>query len=194
EVYTELLKNGFQDDPGITAQLQGLKDSANIFKAQCMGQVEAFFKRGLLKISSNGHGMLIGYSTRDFSDNDLLQCLEESSKYIIDSISEKDMHIIQNNALKVASITKEDWYKKFIGNKDVFVVQIVVVEKKYRGTGVFRELISPILMKCTQDNIPVVMKTHNLENVKKYEHFGFKVMEKVTSEEINLTCYNLLKD
>ena len=54
-------------------------------------------------------------------------------------------------------------------------------------------VVEQIELKCSENNMIIALQTHNPDNVIKYEHLGFKLMEKVSSDEINLSCYNLLK-
>lgn len=192
DLYSELLTDGFKNDPGILLQLKGLEKPLELFKAQCRGEIEAFSKRGFVN-TYNDDGIIIGFSSRYMENEDYIQCLNESSKYLLEKASEKDIITMQNNAMKVASITKSDWYKKFTQNNEVFIIQVVVVKEEARGTGIFRRLITPILETCAQNNIPVALQTHNFDNVAKYEHLGFKLMEEILLKELNLTCYNLLK-
>ena len=48
EIYSDLLVNGFKDDPGIIAQLRGVSNPVEIFKAQCRREVEVFSKMGFV--------------------------------------------------------------------------------------------------------------------------------------------------
>lgn len=38
-----------------------------------------------------------------------------------------------------------------------------------------------------------MLQTHNPDNVPLYEHFGFKLVEKVDSQELELSCYNMAR-
>lgn len=62
-----------------------------------------------------------------------------------------------------------------------------------RETGLFRKLLTLLIIMCENDNLPIVLLTHNPKNVAKYEHFGFKLIESIHSDKINITCYNMFK-
>ena len=193
EIYSDLLVNGFKDDPGVIAQLKGLNNPVGIFKAQCRKELEVFSKMGFVTSYGEGDGILIGINSKKLASPEFIECLQEDSQYVIDEINEEDLSIMQKNIEKVSSITDTEWYKKFTNDKEVFIIQVIVIKKELQGTGIFRKLISKVFEKCSENNIIIALQTHNPNNVIKYEHLGFKLMEKVSSEEINLSCYNLLK-
>ena len=193
EIYSDLLVNGFKDDPGIIAQLRGVSNSVGIFKAQCRKEVEVFSKMGFVITYGEGDAILIGINSKKLESPEFIQCLQEDSQYVTNEINEEDLSIMQENIQKVYSITDAEWYKKFADDKEVFIIQVIVIKKELQGTGIFRKLMSEVFEKCSENNMIIALQTHNPDNVIKYEHLGFKLMEKVSSDEINLSCYNLLK-
>lgn len=193
ERYLDLIINGFKDDPGIMAQIKGLDNPVGILKAQCRKELEVFSKMGVVTTYGEGEGILIGINSQKLASPEFIQCAQEDSQYLINEINEEDFSIIQKNIEKVSSITDSEWYKKFTNGKEVFIIQVIVIKKELQGTGIFRKLMSKVFEKCSENNMMIALQTHNPNNVIKYEHLGFKLMEKVSSEEINLSCYNLLK-
>jgi len=194
EIYVDLMADSFKDDQGIKAQFEGIDNGFSLLKLYCKCQIEAFFKLDCVTTYGDGEGMTIGYFANEAFMERLAQSLQDSSAYLLENASINDLMKMQQNALIVAEIAQPDWYKKFLDKKEVYVLQVIVVRESLRGTGVFRKLISPVLEKAEQKNVPVVLQTHEPEHIVKYENFGFKLMEKVVSNKINLTCYNLLKD
>lgn len=73
------------------------------------------------------------------------------------------------------------------------MLQVVAVASELKGTGAFRRLIDPVIAECDASGIPMVLQTHNPNNVPLYEHFGFKLVEKVDSKELELSCYNMAR-
>lgn len=192
-IYADLLADGFKDDPAVIIQLKGIPDGFKLLQLQSKGQIEAFSKLGCVKTYGDGEGVLIGYSTKDVPRDKLIQCSYESAIYVLEYATQEELMLIQQNASKVEKITKEDWYKKYLGDVDVYILQMMVVREDLRGSGVFGKLISSVLKKYQQENMPVVLQTHNIDNVAKYEHYGFELMETIYSEELNLKCFNMLK-
>lgn len=119
--------------------------------------------------------MVLGYFTKD--EEHLAKYLQDASSYILENVSTDDLIAMQQNVIEVTKIVQPDWYKKFLNEKEVYILQVIVVQKSLRGTGVFRKLISPILKMAEQQSIPVVLQTYEYANIIKYEQFGFKLME-----------------
>jgi GNAT superfamily N-acetyltransferase len=193
EIYTNLMVDGFKDDPGVKVQFEGIDNGLEILKLYFKCQIGTFSKLGLITTSKNGEGIVIGYTMNNSFMERLAQDSQGSADFLLKNISADDLMKLQQNMSEVLEIAQPDWYKKFIDKEEVYVLQIIVVNESFRGTGVFRKLISPIIESAKQNNMPVVLQTHKAVNVAKFEHFGFCLMETVVSDKINLSCYNLLK-
>lgn len=188
---TDLFFECFKDDPGVLAQLYDVERSPQLFKAMSKGEAEAFMKAGLVSVIGEYDGLMIAFSSEKQNSPEFINILQESSKYILEEATNEEINLMQNKMLKAAEISKPDWYKKY--SENVYIIQVIAVAQKMRGKGVFRKLMTPVIEKCDAEKIPIALQTHNADNLKKYEHFGFKIMESVYSEELNLTCYNLLR-
>ncbi|MDO5845173.1 MAG: hypothetical protein Q4Q53_08535 [Methanocorpusculum sp.] len=191
DIYSNLFFNCFREDPGVSAQLFNLERGDELFKAQCRGEIEAFGKAGLLTAVGEDDGIMVAFSSQFTELPEYIQILQESSKYIFETANSEELAVIIDRANKALIISQPDWYKKFVTN--VYILQIIAVNPKMCGKGVFRKLITPLIEKSDKEKIPVALQTYNPDNLKKYEHFGFKIMESVSSKELNLTCYNMLR-
>jgi predicted GNAT family N-acyltransferase len=193
DIYAKLMAEGFKDDPGILIQFQGMEHGAELFEINCKCEIEAFDKLGCVTTYGNGEGMAIGYFAKDVAADEIAQHLQDSAHYLLESPYAHELSALQNNVATVAEIVKPDWYMKYTGNDNVFVLQVIVVQQSRRGTGVFRKLITPILDLTEQRDIPVVLQTHIYKNSVKFEHFGFQLMEEIRSDKVQLSCYNMMK-
>lgn len=193
DVNAKLMANGFKEDPRVIVQFQEIKNWQEFFELHCKATISTFEKLGCVTTYGNGEGLVIGYFTKDLDSDKLAQYSQENANYFIDNSSVHDLESLQKNSLEVAEIVKSDWYMKYIENDNVYVLQVIVVDKLLRGTGIFRKLIDPILDLAGKQNIPVVLQTHIRENIAKFEHFGFKLIESVSSDKLNLSCYNMMK-
>lgn len=191
ELYAKLMAESFLDDPGVSMQLAGIAKKLEVFETQCRCQVQAFSKLGGLTTLGHGDGILLGYFTGD--EAQLSSCLQETSAYLMERVSTSDLLSLQQKAIEIMTeIARPDWYKTFLGEREVYVLQAIVVHPSLRGTGVFRRFITPILERAKQKGTPVVCQTHVFDHVMKYEQIGFTCMEKVVSDQMDLVCYNLL--
>jgi N-acetylglutamate synthase-like GNAT family acetyltransferase len=192
KAYTELMASRFIKDPGVMAQVNGLERAKMLFTLSCEGQILAFDQRNLLQVLENGKGLLIGYSSDTFTQEQLLEVYQQASSRLIETATETELLIMQDKSIKVNRITDRSWYSKYT-DKDVYNLLVIVVDESLKGTGAFRRLLMPAIKQCDEKGLPIVLQTHNPQNVPIYEHFGFRIMESTSSEEIDLTCYCMMR-
>lgn len=188
-----LMADRFAPDPGIRAQMEGLEHSADIIKLQCRGQVRAFASAGFLTLLDGGPSFLIGYRSDALPPESLVEVLQDASRELLDALSADELAQLQERVAPVAAISDEFWYTCHFADQVVYVLQVVAVALELKGTGAFRRLIDPVIAECDASGIPMVLQTHNPNNVPLYEHFGFKLVEKVDSKELELSCYNMAR-
>ncbi|TVQ07637.1 MAG: GNAT family N-acetyltransferase, partial [Balneolaceae bacterium] len=73
-------------------------------------------------------------------------------------------------------------------------VKVISIDKSLRGTGAFRKLITPAIEYADQEQIPMVLETHNPSNVGLYEHFGFKLVKTISSPETDVQQYCMIRE
>jgi GNAT superfamily N-acetyltransferase len=96
--------------------------------------------------------------------------------------------------IKVISIFNrmEALHKKYALSPHYFLSSIGV-SPKYQGKGLASRLIKPILLKADENGMGVYLETLTPGNVPIYQHFGFKIMEKVEFRKENLTLWALYR-
>ena len=192
EKYVRLMAECFEDDPGIKAQLKGISNADDVLMRQYRCQLEPFFRLGCVETYGDAEGMAFGFFTDELFIKQLSESMNESAARLMESISPENLVLMQQNVSAVIDVAQPDWYKKYTGEREVYVLQAIMVSKALRGTGVFRKLMTPILDKAESKRVPVVLQTFESEHVAKYEHFGFQMMEKTVSEKSDLVCFNLM--
>lgn len=191
DLYAKLMTDCFLEDPGIQIQLAGVPHAPGVLELQCRCQISAFSKLNGVSTFGSGEGIVMGYFTRD--QERLSAYLANESAFLLDHVPQEVLATIQKNAEAVIPIVQSGWYEKFLGKREVYVLQVIAVHPSVRGTGVFRKLITPILQRAQEEGIPVVLQTHNAATIAKYEHMGFVLKETVSSDVVDLSCYNLMK-
>lgn len=77
----------------------------------------------------------------------------------------------------------QHWYLETIG-----------VDPQFQGMGYASKLIKPMLSKIDQEGLPCYLETGSEKNVPRYEHFGFKVLEKSPVPGTPLTNWAMLRE
>jgi len=104
----------------------------------------------------------------------------------------KNMKRMLSNMQKVGKVLNLSWYKEHIKGRH-YRLKVIAVDKALRGSGAFRRLITPVLEYADQNQIPVVLETHNLSNVGLYEHFGFTLVKTITHPCTEIKQYCMIR-
>lgn len=83
-----------------------------------------------------------------------------------------------------------DNYPKSIGK--CFYIEMVAVDKRYRGQKYMSKLIRAVLQEAENNNLNCILQTETEENTMRYEHLGFKLYNKVESIPGMLNHYILI--
>jgi ribosomal protein S18 acetylase RimI-like enzyme len=97
------------------------------------------------------------------------------------------------NFSQVKSVLSFSWQSESLPGP-YYRIKVVAVDQSIRGTGAFRRLISPVLDHCEARQIPVVLETHNPENVPRYEHFGFRVVKTLEAPDTDVRQYCMVRE
>lgn len=71
---------------------------------------------------------------------------------------------------------------------------IIGVGPQFQGKGFASKLIYPILNKIDEHALPCYTETMDEKNVPLYEHFGFRVIEKLAIPQTELTTWAMLRE
>lgn len=71
---------------------------------------------------------------------------------------------------------------------------IIGVAPQFQGKGYSSKLMRPMLDRMDEEGWPCYTETMDERNVSLYEHFGFKVMEKLAIPDTDLTTWAMLRD
>lgn len=190
--YAQLMSARFLKDPGFIAQMGDLERAAMLACLQFEGQIRVFDQQSAVHVLENSKGFLIGYSSYSLNEEQLLEDLKQTSFKLMETATKEELLFMQNNAAVAGEITKPDWYTQYIDG-EVFHLMVIVIDESLQGTGAFRRLLTPVIKACEEKKMPIVLQTHNPDNVPIYEHFGFRLLESHTSDKIDLTCFCMMR-
>jgi len=71
---------------------------------------------------------------------------------------------------------------------------IIGVDPNFEGKGYASRLIKPMLTRIDREQLPCYLDTNNENNVRIYQHFGFKVLKKYQIPESNVINWSMLRE
>jgi ribosomal protein S18 acetylase RimI-like enzyme len=73
-------------------------------------------------------------------------------------------------------------------------LQAIGVDPQLQGRGYASKLLRPMLARIGEEGLPCYLDTLEGQNVRLYEHFGFRVIEESNVPDTNLTNWAMLRD
>jgi ribosomal protein S18 acetylase RimI-like enzyme len=100
------------------------------------------------------------------------------------------------NALKkmgpVFKRVTEDRYEHMAGSTYLYLL-VVGVATKLQGKGFGRKLIGAAIEKSEREGLQLYLDTETEENVKMYEHFGFRLLKRITLPIVELPMWEMVR-
>jgi ribosomal protein S18 acetylase RimI-like enzyme len=106
------------------------------------------------------------------------------------------MRIGLNAAKKMAPVFKlvnEDRRKHMAGHTFLHL-SVVGVATELQGKGFGRKLIDEAIGKSERERLHLYLETETEKNVTMYEHFGFKLLKKITLPIVDLPMWEMVKE
>ena len=87
----------------------------------------------------------------------------------------------------------EDRRKHMAENPYLYLL-VIGVATELQGKGFGRKLIGAAIEKSEREGIQLYLETETEENVKMYEHFGFRLLEKITLPIVDLPMWEMVRE
>lgn len=175
DFYADLLATSFMDYPRNIEISKGLNNPHEFFKNTHKIQLQEFMKEDMLYLLDT-RGIFIGFRSKEKSILKIIYIFWKMNRAIKKSTDKQTIKKVVENEKRIKPVDQYSWYRKYANVKDYFYIMDLAISKDAQGTGALRQLLTPILEKNEQLNLPTVLETHSLKNVKIYEHFGFEVV------------------
>ena len=66
-----------------------------------------------------------------------------------------------------------------LGQEPQWYLHLVAVRPQFRNQGYSSRILRPMLARAESENLPCTLITQSMENVRKYEHWGFKIIKEM---------------
>jgi predicted acetyltransferase len=54
-------------------------------------------------------------------------------------------------------------------------IDLIAIDPALKGSGAFRKLMQPVIDRAEKEGVPVLLDTHDQNNVAIYQRFGFEI-------------------
>ncbi|HSL88901.1 MAG TPA: GNAT family N-acetyltransferase [Ignavibacteriaceae bacterium] len=193
ETISRVMADSFREDPLNQVVFNGVDKKDELLDAHSLIHTHhAVNTRSLTLLDGSPKAFLIGFDSKTEQNlrNALLIIKIYFKTFCV--LGLKDLKKIFSNNKKAQKILSFNWYKKFITGRH-YRVKVIAIDKEMRGSGAFRRLITPAIEFCDNERIPMVLETHNYNNVGLYEHFGFELVKTITSPETEIKQYCMIR-
>lgn len=186
---SKVLADAFQRDPLWNKIYEGDPDIGKRFQAFFEGGVRYCLKYGEVYAPSEDLEGIIGWIPRKYADMNAWRAIRSGSMGV-------GMRMGLNTAMKMGTIFKpvaEDRREHMAGCAFLYVL-VFGVATELQGKGFGRKLIDAAIEKSEREGLHLYLETETEENVKMYEHFGFRLLKKITLPIINLPMWEMVRE
>jgi GNAT superfamily N-acetyltransferase len=184
----KVLADAFQHDPLWNKIYEGESDIEKRFYALFESSVRYCLKYGEVYAPSEDLEGIIGLIPGKYADMTVWQLLRCGAMGAA-------MRMGLKTAMKMGPIAKtfvEDRHKYMAGCNFLYPL-VVGVASELQGKGFGRNLIDAAIEKSEREGLQIYLETATEANMKMYEHFGFRLLKKITLPIVDLPMWEMVR-
>jgi len=186
---SKVLADAFQRDPLWNKIYEGEPDIGKRFQAFFEGGVRYCLKYGEVYAPSEDLEGVIGLVPGKYADMNAWRAIRSGTMSV-------GMRMGLNAAMKMRTIFKpvaEDRREHTAGCAFLYVL-VFGVSTELQGKGFGRKLIDAAIEKSEREGLYLYLETETEENVRMYEHFGFRLLKKITLPVVALPMWEMVRE
>jgi GNAT superfamily N-acetyltransferase len=186
---SKVLADAFQRDPVWNKFCEGDPDIEKRFQAFFEGGVRYCLKYGEVYAPSEDLEGVIGLVLGKYADMNWWRAIRSGAMGV-------GMRMGLNTAKKMGTIFKpvvEDRREYMAGCAFLYVL-VFGVSTELQGKGFGRKLIGAAIEKSEREGLHLYLETETEENVRMYEHFGFRLLKKITLPIVELPMWEMVRE
>jgi ribosomal protein S18 acetylase RimI-like enzyme len=184
----EAMADAFADDPVWRKVFEGVSEFDQKHQAFFEIPVRHCLKYGKVYAASTNLEGLIAWVPGEVSDITLwrfLRCGAFGCGMRMGSSASKRM-----SGLRVLSADRA----ANSGGRPYIYVLLLGVRTAHQGKKLASSLLRALLADCDAKKLPIFLETETEENVRMYEHFGFKLIRKIIIEGLGLPMWEMVRE
>lgn len=191
EAISKLILEGFSEDPKMEYQLRNLERKQIILKSIAESQVREFIDKAEVYTIDNCTGAMLGYNSKNIDFNGFMEILTKMNNKLVEILTEQEMKTLISTSEVLSEVDNITWFNEI--PEEYYHLMTIVIDKQFKGRGIFRRLISPLLKECDEKKIPILLETHNDKNIDIYKHFGFDIVKEFSDENLDFKQYCMIR-
>lgn len=171
---------------------KNFENAQSVMKKVTASELFLYFEKGDVLINDNGglNAVIVAIKTTKYNFLSIILNSLKTQKYLKE-LSKSDIVILKEKMKIQNMIHNRKWFKKY--SKNCYYITQIAISKEKKGSGLFRNIISPVLEECQKHDMCIVLETFTKENVSLYEHFGFELVEIHTNDCVPFSEYCMIK-
>lgn len=184
-----VLADAFHHDPIWNKIFEGESDIEKKFRAFFETPVRYCLKYGEVYAPSEQIEGVIGWVPGEYADMTAWPMICSGAIF---SAIRMGWNIPKKLAPLSGTIVK-DRHENMPGGAYLYLL-IVGVNTGMQGKGLGRQLIDAAIEKSERDKLRLYLETETEENARMYEHFGFRLLKKITLPVLNLPMWEMVRE
>ena len=185
---SKVLADAFQRDPLWNKICEGESDLEKRFRALFEVPVRHCLKYGEVYAPSEDLEGIVAWVPGKYADMTAWRIIRSGAMGAA-------MRMGSNAAKKMGPVFKpvtQDRHEHVAGHAFLYLL-IVGVATELQGKGFGRKLIDAAIEKSEREGLHLYLETETEENVRMYEHFGFRLLKKITLPIVDLPMWEMVR-
>jgi len=185
----KVLAEAFQHDPLWNKIYEGESNIEKRFRAHFEVPVRYCLKYGEVYAPSENLEGVIGLVPGKYADMNAWRAILSGTMNV-------GMRMGLNTAMKMGTIFKsvvEDRREHMAGGAFLYVL-VFGVATELQGKGFGRKLMDAAIEKSEREGLHLYLETETEENVKMYEHFGFRLLKMINLPIVDLPMWEMVRE
>ncbi len=185
----KVLADAFQHDPLWNKIYEGESDLGKRFRAFFEVPVRYCMKYGEVYAPSESLEGIVAWVPGKYAEMTMWRIIRSGA---IGAAIRMGLNISKKMEPVFKPIT-EDRQKHMAGHAFLYLL-IIGVTTELQGKGFGRKLIDAVIEKSEHEELQLYLETETEENVKMYEHFGFRLLKRITLPIVNLPMWEMVRE
>jgi ribosomal protein S18 acetylase RimI-like enzyme len=184
----KVLADAFKSDPLWNKIFEGESDLKKRFRAFFEVPIRHCLKYGEVYATSENLEGVIAWVPGEYADM-------TPWRIILSGAMGAAMRMGSNVSKKMGSVFKpvtEDRHEH-MAEHDILYLLVVGVATELQDKGFGRKLLNAAIEKSEREGLQLYLETETEENVEIYEHFGFRLLKKITLPIVDLPMWEMVK-